>query len=71
MDYCLWFYVFSNFVSVLTLTTTTISTDLNLLRSLDVQQDERIRLECTVSSKSDAEEVRTYIYDMSSDILFG
>jgi len=38
---------------------TTTSTDQfnGLLRSLDVQQDERIRLECTVTSKSDAEEV--------------
>lgn len=62
MDYCLRFYLFSNFIYLLTLTTTsttittTISTDLSSLRSLDAQQDERVRLECTVTSKSDAEE---------------
>lgn len=27
------------------------------IRTIDAQQDERIRLECTVTSKSDAEEV--------------
>lgn len=68
MDYCLRLYLFSNFISLLTLTTTsttittTISTDLSSLRSLDAQQDERVRLECTVTSKSDAEEVGIYVY---------
>lgn len=40
------------------------STDLGHVRVLDAQQDERIRLECSVTSKFDAEEV-----DVESDFI--
>ena len=35
----------------------TVTADLGHIRTLDAQQDERVRLECTVTSKLDAEEV--------------
>jgi hypothetical protein len=53
MDWWLWFYIFT----ILFLVTVTTTTDIGHVRTLDAQQDERIRLECTVTSKSDAEEV--------------
>jgi hypothetical protein len=34
-----------------------VTAHLNHIRTVDAQQDERIRLECTVTSKLDAEEV--------------
>jgi hypothetical protein len=55
MDWWLWFYFFANLFLVTVTRTTT--TDIGHVRTLDAQQDERIRLECTVTSKLDAEEV--------------
>jgi hypothetical protein len=52
MDWWLQFYFFANVFLVIVTTT-----DLGHIRTLDAQQDERIRLECTVTSKLDAEEV--------------
>lgn len=49
-----WWLYFSIFINLFLLT---IAHDTGLVRKVDVQQDERIRLECTVTSKLDAEEV--------------
>jgi hypothetical protein len=56
MDWWLWFYFFINLFLV------TATTDTGHVRTLDAQQDERIRLECTVTSKLDAEEVCVECY---------
>ena len=56
MDWWSWFYFFANLCLII-VTTTTTTTNNSYIRALDAQQDERIRLECTVTSKSDAEEV--------------
>lgn len=34
-----------------------VTADIGHIRTVDAQQDERVRLECTVTSKLDAEEV--------------
>ena len=49
-----WWSCFYFFANIFLVTTTT---DIGHVRALDAQQDERIRLECTVTSKLDAEEV--------------
>ena len=46
---------------------TTTTTDIGHVRTLDAQQDERIRLECTVTSKLDAEEVCVEYYFLRSN----
>ncbi|CAF1169112.1 unnamed protein product [Rotaria sordida] len=50
MDWCL-YYHFLNIIFYVT-----INANIDHIRTIDVQQDERIRLECTVTSKLDAEE---------------
>ncbi|CAF2984801.1 unnamed protein product [Rotaria socialis] len=50
MDWYLWYYLFISPLYV------TIIADTSHIRTIDVQQDERVRLECTVTSKLDAEE---------------
>ncbi|CAF0756451.1 unnamed protein product [Rotaria sp. Silwood1] len=50
MDWCLCYYFLTIIFYV------TIIADIGHIRTIDVQQDERIRLECTVTSKLDAEE---------------
>ncbi len=60
MDWWLCFYVFAN-LFLITVTTNT-TTDIGHIRTLDAQQDERIRFECTVTSKLDAEEVGVEYY---------
>lgn len=57
MDWWLCFYFFANILFI-----TVTSNDLGHVRTLDVQQDERIRLECSVTSKFDAEEVCVEYY---------
>jgi hypothetical protein len=52
MDWWLWYYYLTSILFV------TVIADLDNVRIIDAQQDERIRLECTVTSKIDAEEVR-------------
>jgi hypothetical protein len=47
----LWYYFLLSTVLI------TVLADIGPVRTLDAQQDERIRLECTVTSKLDAEEV--------------
>ena len=49
MNYWYFFLINIFFVSVIT--------DIDHVPTLDVQQNERIRLECILTSKSDAEEV--------------
>lgn len=51
MDWCLWYYFLTGIFYV------TVIADNAHIRTIDVQQDERIRLECTVTSKFDVEEV--------------
>jgi hypothetical protein len=48
MNYC--------YLVLITIVFVSITAD---IRKLDVQQDERIRLECTLTSKADAEEVNS------------
>jgi hypothetical protein len=52
MDWCSWQWYF--LASILLVT---VNADIGHIRTLDAQQDERIRLECTVTSKLDVEEV--------------
>ena len=59
MDSWLYLYFFPH---LFLLTMTMNSTDLGQVRVLDAQQDERIRLECSVTSKFDAEEVDVESY---------
>ena len=48
----MWHYSLLNFLFV------TVAADLDQVLILNAQQDERIRLECTLTSKADVEEVR-------------
>lgn len=56
MDWWLYFYIFTNLILI------TFTTNIGPIRTLDAQQDERVRLECTVTSKLDAEEVCVEYY---------
>ena len=55
MDWWLCFYYL--LAQTILVTIAQNSTDFNSIRVLDAQQDERIRLECSMTSKFDAEEV--------------
>jgi hypothetical protein len=56
-----WWYFFLSifFVSV--------TADIGRVHTLNIQQDERVRLECTLTSKKDAEEVNMKLSFMETD----
>ncbi len=52
------YFTFMNYCYLVLITIVFVSITADI-RKLDVQQDERIRLECTLTSKADAEEVNS------------
>ena len=58
---CWYFLISIYFVSV--------TADIGHVLTLNVQQDERIRLECTLTSKADAEDVRI-IFEVETFLKF-